>query len=92
MPLLRRQRGSSALHALAYNLGNFLRTPATPEPINDWSMTTLREKLIKIGAKVVSHARYVSFQMAEVAIPHNVFADILRMIAELRPPPITSTG
>ena len=80
------------LHALAYNLGNFLRTPATPEPINDWSMTTLREKLIKIGAKVVSHARYVSFQMAEVAIPHNVFADILRMIAELRPPPITSTG
>jgi hypothetical protein len=48
--------------------------------------------LIKIGAKVVGHARYVSFQMAEVAIPRNVFADILRMIAELRPPPITSTA
>jgi len=55
-------------------------------------MTTLREKLIKIGAKVVGHARYVSFQMAEVAILRNVFADILRMIAELRPPPITSDG
>jgi hypothetical protein len=80
------------LHALAYNLGNFLRTLATPEPIKDWSMTTLREKVIKIGAKVVGHARYVSFQMAEVAIPRNVFADILRMIAELRPPPITSTA
>ena len=80
------------LHALAYNLGNFPRTLATPEPIKDWSMTTLREKLIKIGAKVVGHARYVSFQMAEVAIPRNVFADILRMIAELRPPPITSTA
>ena len=49
-----------------YNLGNFLRTLATAEPIKDWSMTTLREKLIKIGAKVVGHARYVSFQMAEV--------------------------
>ena len=80
------------LHALAYNLGNFLRTLATPEPIRDWSMTTLREKLIKIGAKVVSHARYIAFQMAEVAIPRNVFADILRMIGELRPPPVTSTG
>ena len=55
-------------------------------------MTTLREKLIKIGAKVVSHARYVAFQMAEVAIPRNLFADILRMIDELRPPPIRSTG
>ena len=53
------------LHALAYNLGNFLRTLATPEPIKDWSLTSLKEKLIKIGAKVVSHGRYVAFQMAE---------------------------
>jgi hypothetical protein len=74
------------LHALAYNLGNFLRTLATPGPIKDWSMTSLKEKLIKIGAKVVSHGRYVAFQMAEVAIPRNLFADILRLIAELRPP------
>jgi len=80
------------LHALAYNLGNFLRTLATPEPIRDWSMTTLREKLIKIGAKVVGHARYVAFQMAEVAIPRNLFADILRMISELWPPPVASTA
>jgi Transposase DDE domain group 1 len=76
------------LHALAYNLGNFLRTLATPEPIKDWSLTSLREKLIKIGAKVVSHGRYVAFQMAEVAIPRNLFADILRLIGELRPPPV----
>ena len=75
------------LHALAYNLGNFLRTLATPEPIKDWSLTSLKEKLIKIGAKIVSHGRYVAFQMAEVAIPKNLFADILRMIADLRPPP-----
>ena len=79
------------LHALAYNLGNFMRTLATPGPISDWSMTTLREKLIKIGAKVVGHARYVAFQMAEVAVSRDLFADILRMIAELRPPPVSST-
>ena len=75
------------LHALAYNLGNFLRTLATPEPIKDWSLTSLREKLIKIGAKVISHGRYVAFQMAEVAISKTLFADILRLIAGLRPPP-----
>jgi hypothetical protein len=45
------------LHALACNLGNFLRTLATPEPIKDWSLTSLKEKLIKIGTKVVSHGR-----------------------------------
>src|SRR3981189_468895 len=69
------------LHALAYNLGNFLRTLATPEPIKDWSLTSLKEKLIKIGAKVVSHRRYVAFQMAEVAIPRQMFQEILRLIA-----------
>jgi hypothetical protein len=72
---------------LAYNLGNFLRTLATPEPIKDWSLTSLKEKLIKIGAKVVSHGRYVAFQMAEVAIPRQMFQEILRLIAELRPQP-----
>src|SRR5271170_1400886 len=71
------------LHALAYNLGNFMRTLAIPDPIKDWSLTSLKEKLIKIGAKVVSHGRYVTFQMAEVA----VFADILALITRLRAPP-----
>ena len=53
----------------------------------DWSLTSLKEKLIKIGAKVVSHGRYVAFQMAEVAIPRQMFQEILRLIAELRPQP-----
>jgi len=44
----------------------------------------LREKLIKIGAKVVSHGRYVTFQMAEVSVPQQPFADILRLLARLR--------
>jgi hypothetical protein len=75
------------LHALAYNLGNFLRTLATPDPITDWPLTSLKEKLIKTGAKIISHGRYVNFQMAEVAIPRHLFAEILRLIAELRPRP-----
>jgi len=64
-----------------------LRTLATPEPIKDWSLTSLKDKLIKIGAKVVSHGRYVIFQMAEVAIARQMFQETLRLIAELRPQP-----
>ena len=75
------------LHALAYNLGNFMRTLALPQAVEQWSLTTLREKLIKIGAKIVRHGRYLTFQMAEVAIPRFLFAEILRLIAELRPLP-----
>jgi hypothetical protein len=80
------------LHALAYNLANFLRTLVIPEPIAEWSLTTLREKLIKIGAKVVSHGRYVAFQMAEVAVPRQLFAAILERIAALRSPPTMRTA
>lgn len=76
------------LHALAYNLGNFLRTLAIPGAIAEWSLTTLREKLIKIGAKVVSHGRYVAFQMAEAAIPRKLFAAIAERVTALRSPPL----
>ena len=60
--------------------------------IKAWSLTSSKEKLIKIGAKVVSHGRYVAFPMAEVATPRQVFQEILRLIAELRPQPRTSTS
>jgi len=72
------------LFALAYNLGNFLRRLALPQSVQHWSLTTLREKLIKIGAKIVSHARYVTFQLAEVAIPRKLFRAILQRIARLK--------
>src|SRR6187549_3461004 len=75
------------LHALAYNLANFMRTLAMPKTAEPWSLTSLREKLIKIGAKVASHGRYVTFQMAEVAVSRQMFADILSLIARLHPPP-----
>src|SRR4051794_13054548 len=75
------------LHALAYNLGNFMHTLAMPKTAPPWSLTSLREKLIKIGAKVVSHGRYVTFQLAEVAVPRRLFAEILSLIDRLRAPP-----
>jgi Transposase DDE domain group 1 len=75
------------LHVLAYNLGNFMRTLAMPKVAEPWSLTGLREKLIKIGAKVVSHGRYTTFQMAEVAVSRQLFQEILMLIARLRAPP-----
>ncbi|MDA1024331.1 MAG: transposase, partial [Proteobacteria bacterium] len=55
-----------------------------PEEVEHWSLTTLREKLVKIGAKVVRHGRYVTFQLAEVAVPRNLFQNILELIDDLR--------
>jgi len=69
---------------LAYNLGNFLRRLALPKSVKQWSLRTLRDKLIKIGAKVVRHSRYVIFQMAEVAVPRMLYREILDRIRQLR--------
>jgi Transposase DDE domain group 1 len=72
------------LFALSYNLRNFLRQLVLPKPIQGWTLRTLREKLVKIGAKVVSHAKYVVFQLAEIAVPRQVFAAIVERIGRLR--------
>ncbi len=58
-----------------------------PQEVEHWLLTTLREKLIKIGAKVVRHGRYVTFQLAEVAVSRALFAQVLGLIADLRAPP-----
>ncbi len=76
------------LFALADNLANFLRSLALPDQVAQWSLTTLREKLVKIGARIVRHGRYVVFQLAEVAVPRALFAAILRQIERLRGPPV----
>jgi hypothetical protein len=80
------------LHALAYNLANFLRTLATPNEIGAWSLTSLRERLIKTGARLVRHARYAVFQFAEAALPRAVFAGILGLINGLRGPPVETAS
>ncbi len=72
------------LFVLAYNLGNFLRQAVLPQSVRHWTLTTLREKLIKIGAKVVRHSRQIVFQMAEVAVPRDLFRAILEGIGRLR--------
>jgi Transposase DDE domain group 1 len=74
------------LFALAYNLANCLRRLALPLGIRHWSLMTQKEKLIKVGAKVIWHAGYLTFQMAEVAIRRNIFQSILRRIAKFRLP------
>jgi hypothetical protein len=73
------------LFALAYNLANFLRHLVLPKPIQGWTLTTLREKLIKIGSKEVRHSKHVLFPLAEVAVPRKLFARILGQIARLCP-------
>ena len=76
------------LHALAYNLANLMRTLALPRSMAHWSLTTLREKLVKIGARMVRHGRYITFQLAEVAVSGRMFGQILGRIARLRAPPV----
>jgi hypothetical protein len=72
------------LHALAYNLANFMRTLALPEAVNQWSLTSLREKLVKIGAEVargasLSRLRHLSANSQTFAHSHNKPAASLNM-------------
>ena len=75
------------LHALAYNLATFLRCIDLPEAMADWSLTSLQLKLIKIGARVVRHARAITFQLAEVAVTGPMVRTVLAAIHRLRAPP-----
>ena len=74
-----------ALFVLAYNPGNFLRRFVLPASVRHWSLRSIQVKLIKIGAKVIQHARHIIFQMAEVAVPKQLFAQILQRIWALVP-------
>ena len=75
------------LHALAYNLATFLRCIELPEAMANWSLTSLPLKLIKIGARVVRHARAITFQLAEIAVTGQMARAILAAIRRLRAPP-----
>jgi len=75
------------LFVLAYNLGNFLRRLALPKNISHWSLSSVQLKLIKIGAKVINHSRRTVFQMAEVAVPGALFAEVLARIRSLATAP-----
>ncbi len=77
-----------ALFILAYNLGNFLR-PDLPGPkaVKHWSLRSVQIKLIKNGARLVRHAGRLVFQLAEVAVPREVFRQVLERIGGLHPAP-----
>ncbi len=75
------------LHALAYNLGTFLRCIELPEAMAGWSLTSLHLKLIKTGARVVRHARAITFQLTETAVTGDMVRAILTTIHRLRAPP-----
>jgi hypothetical protein len=77
-------QGRLQLFVLAYNLGNFLRRLGLPKAIKDWSLRSLQVKLIKIGGRIVRHARQIVFQLAEVAVSRELFAAILERISRLR--------
>ena len=72
-----------ALFVLAYNLGNFMRRFALPSEVSHWSLTSIQLKLIKIGARIVSHSRMTVFQCAEVAVPERLFRTMLARIHRL---------
>lgn len=82
--------GLLQLHALACNLVNFMRTLALPKVVEHWSLTSIREKLIRVGAKVVARGRCVTFQMAEVAVSGGLFRKILNLIDGLRRPSLAA--
>jgi hypothetical protein len=84
LPCFPPERHAAAASALAYNLANFLRTLALPHEVEHRSLTTLREKLVKIGARIVRHGRDVVFR-AQVAVTRSLLAEILRRNARLRP-------
>jgi hypothetical protein len=69
---------------VAYNPANFLRQLVLPKPILGWTLTTLWDKPVKIWTKVVSHVKYLAFQLAGVAMPRQLFATMLERIDRLR--------
>lgn len=76
------------LHALAYNLANFMRFLALPKEVEYWLLTKISEKLIRVGAKVVAHGHYITFQMAEVA--GGLCWEILNLIEGLKRPSLAA--
>ena len=75
------------LFVLAYNLGNFMRRLTLPESVNHWSLRSVQTRLIKMGGRLVRHARRLVFQLAEVAVPKEVFSGVLERIGKLCPEP-----
>jgi hypothetical protein len=74
------------LSMLAYNLGNLWRRLALPQRIENWSLTSLQQRLVKTGGRLVKHARYYWLLLAESHLTKRLFGSMLRRIAGLSLP------
>ena len=74
------------LSVIAYNLGNLWRRLALATPIGRWSLTSLRQRLVKTGGRLIQHARYYWLLLAESHLTRRLFAGMLRKIAALPSP------
>jgi len=84
MPQVQEQRRSPATPCPGLQSGQLHAHAGLPEAVSHWSLTSLRERSVKIGDRIVGHGRYVTFQIAEVAVPRGLFRRILEMISDLR--------
>ena len=75
------------LFILAYNLGKFMRRLTLPEAVKHWSLTSIQTRMIKIGGRLVRHARRMVFQLAEVLVTREMLTGMLIRIDQLRPAP-----
>jgi len=71
------------LSVIAYNLGNLLRWLVVPVAVQDWSLTSLQQRLFKTGGRLIRHARYFVLQLAESHLTRSLFRQILGRIGRL---------
>jgi hypothetical protein len=69
------------LSVIAYNLGNLWRRLALPKAVGNWSLTSLQQRLVKTGGRLIKHARYYWLLLAESHLTRQIFGDMLRKIA-----------
>ena len=74
------------LSVIAYNLGNLWRRLVLPKRIENWSLTSLQQRLVKTGGRLVKHARYYWLLLAESRLTRRLFGSMLRRIAALPVP------
>jgi hypothetical protein len=74
------------LSLIAYNLGNLCRRLALPARVDSWSLTSLQQRLVKTGGRLIKHARYYWLLLAESHLTRRLFASMLRRIAALPAP------
>ena len=74
------------LSLIAYNLGNLWRRLALPMRVATWSLTSLQQRLVKTGGRLIQHARYYWLLLAESHLTRRLFADMLAKIAMLPSP------